>query len=138
VDSGSIDTFTDYSFASKTNCLILLTAPRTIKVAGGGHLDTSAITESITYLIQNEAFQNEFKLLPLKSYDIILGCDWIKQHSPIGLDLRDTSRQLIIRKNGLQKLFFEDFTSPPPKPLTSAAKLEKICRGRAIELCHPN
>jgi hypothetical protein len=56
VDSESTDTFMDYSFVSKINCSILSTAPRTVKVVGGGHLDTSAITESTTYFIQNEAF----------------------------------------------------------------------------------
>jgi hypothetical protein len=37
-----------------------------------------------------------FKLLQLKGYDVILGCDWIKAHNPIGLDLRADSRLLII------------------------------------------
>jgi hypothetical protein len=63
---------------------------------------------------------------------MILGCDWIKQHSPIDLDLRDNSSQPVIKKNGTQKLIFKDFTSPSSKPLIYAAKLEKLCRGETL------
>jgi hypothetical protein len=63
--------------------------------------------------------------ITIKRYDIILGCDWIKKHSPIGLDLRDCSRQLIIQKNGTKQVIFHDFTSLPKKHVINAAKLEK-------------
>jgi hypothetical protein len=29
-------------------------------------------------MIQDEVFHSDFKLLQLKGYDVILGCDWIK------------------------------------------------------------
>jgi hypothetical protein len=92
VDSGSTDTFMNYSFASRINCNIISTTSRRVKVIGGGFLDSDAIISPTTYLIQNHSFTNEFKLLKLQGHDMILECDWIKQHSPIGLDLRDTSR----------------------------------------------
>jgi hypothetical protein len=98
VDSGSTDTFMDYSFGSQLNLPITATTPKMVKVAGGGSLDTSATMTTVTYLIQKETFTNDFKLFHLRGYDVILGCDWIKMHIPIGLDLRDHSRQLIIQK----------------------------------------
>jgi hypothetical protein len=70
------------------------------KVAGGEYLNTSALISSMPYAIQGVSFKNDFNLLQSKSYGMILGCDWIKQHNPIALDLRDTSRHLIIQKNG--------------------------------------
>jgi hypothetical protein len=100
VDSGSTDTFMDYTFASKTNCKISSTTSKVVKVAGGGQLNTSAMITSTPYSIQHEEFCGDFKLLQFKGHDIILGCDWIKLHSPIGLDLRTDSRQLFIHKNG--------------------------------------
>jgi hypothetical protein len=45
------------------------------------------------------------------------------------LDLRDNSRQLVIQKDGLHQVIFNDFTSPTTKPHISASQLEKICRG---------
>jgi hypothetical protein len=102
VDSGSIDSFMDYTFASHISCPIFTTISKFIKIVGGGSLTSDAITGVIPYTVQKEEFSNGFKLLQLKGYEMILGCDWIKTHSPIGLDLRDSSRQLIIQKNGKQ------------------------------------
>jgi hypothetical protein len=65
----------------------------------------------------------------LKGHDIIFGCDWIKQHNPIGLDLSDACKQLSITKDGHKKVLFDDFTTPPHQPLISTSQLEKICRG---------
>jgi hypothetical protein len=96
VDSGSTATFIDSSFANQCHYPIISTKSRPVKVAGGGTLDTNATTRSIPYTIQKETFNGQFKLLQLKGYDIILGCDWIKQHSPISIDLRESSRELII------------------------------------------
>jgi hypothetical protein len=41
-------------------------------------MNTSAIIRLTSCVIQHEIFQNDFKLLKLKGYDVILGCDWIK------------------------------------------------------------
>jgi hypothetical protein len=128
VDSGSTDTFIDYSFASQCHCPIISTKSRAIKVAGGGTLDSNATTGSVQYTIQKEAFTGEFKMLVLRGYDVILACDWIKQHSPIGIDLRDSSQELIIMKEGQHKVTFRDFTALPLKPEISAHQLEKLCR----------
>jgi hypothetical protein len=78
IDSGSSDTFMDYTFAARAKRAINKTPSQKVKVAGGGHLDTDATTAPSTYQIQNHYFSNQFKLLPLRGYDIIFGCDWIK------------------------------------------------------------
>jgi hypothetical protein len=118
----------DHAFACTINCSILSTNSRRVKVARGGYLDTSAIINFMSSVIQGATFSSDFKLLELKGHDIILGCDWIKQHSPIALDLRDTSRNLIIQNDGITEVIFIDFTAPPAKPITSASKLEKFCK----------
>jgi hypothetical protein len=53
VDSGSTDTFIDYTFASKTNCKITSTTSKAVKVVGGGQLNTSAMITSTPYSIQH-------------------------------------------------------------------------------------
>jgi hypothetical protein len=68
----------------------------------------------------------------LKGHDIIFGCDWIKQHNPIGLDLSDACKQLSITKDGHKKVLFDDFTAPPHQHLIFVAQLEKICRGHIL------
>jgi hypothetical protein len=42
--------------------------------------------------------------------------------------LRDHSRQLIIQKEGARQVIFDDFTTPPARPVLGSAKLEKYYR----------
>jgi hypothetical protein len=51
VDSGSTDTLLDYSFARQSQLPIISTVSRHVKVAGGGTLDTNAITGMVSYTI---------------------------------------------------------------------------------------
>jgi hypothetical protein len=99
----------DYTFASKINCEITSTASKRDKVPRGGYLDTAAIIQPTLCTTQNVQISNAFNLLELKCYVIILGCDQIKQHNPIGFDLRDESRQLTattpVRVSQLEKNF---------------------------------
>lgn len=64
-------------------------------------------------------------MLNIRSYDIILGADWIYQHSPIGLDLK--TRELTICKEG-KTMVFKDYTCPDKHCLVDASKPEKIMR----------
>jgi hypothetical protein len=114
LDSGSTDTFMEYTFGSQLNLPILTTTPKKVKVVGGGSLDLSAVMQQVTYSVQREVFTNDFKLLHLRGYGIILGCDRIKTHSHIGLDLREPSRQLIIQKQGA-KSGISGFYCPSPQ-----------------------
>jgi hypothetical protein len=84
-------------------------------------LDTCAVTTPTLYFIQQHDFSSQFRLLQLKGYDVVLGCDWIKTHSPICLDLRDDSRQLTIHKEGQVLVIFRDFTAPPVIPSINTA-----------------
>jgi hypothetical protein len=127
IDSGSTDSSVDYIFAGKPSCSIVATESRKVKVAGGGYLESFAALAPTTYFIQNEEFKGQFKLLQLKGYDIILGCDWIKDRSPITLDLRADSRKLSIQKNGLFAISFRDFTAPPAQPLIASTQLQRMC-----------
>jgi hypothetical protein len=63
---------------------------------------------------------------------MISGCDWIKQHIPIALDLRDTFRHLSTQKDGTTRVIFKEFIAPLVKPLISASKLEKFHRTKII------
>jgi hypothetical protein len=51
VDSGSTNSFIDYTFVSKTNCNIISTSNLSVKVVVGGTLDTCVVTEPTQYCI---------------------------------------------------------------------------------------
>jgi hypothetical protein len=116
------------TFANTIKCDITSTTPKRVKVVGGGYQDTSATVQPIKYIIQQEMFTNSFKLLQLKGHDIVLGCDWIKRHNPIGLDLRTESRTLTIMKDGITKTIIQDFTASVKSSFINTQQLEKICK----------
>jgi hypothetical protein len=92
-------------------------------VAGGGELLTGAHVPSISYMIQGHTFSNEFKILPLKGYDIVLGGDWLLTHSPVKFDY--VARHIKIRLNGVQKVSLQDNSTHQGVQLMSMDKLHK-------------
>ncbi|XP_015688048.1 uncharacterized protein LOC107303452 [Oryza brachyantha] len=109
VDSGSTGTFMDHDFAHKSGCKMVPSAAKKVTIAGGGELLSDLQVPETNYTIQQEKFCNKFNLIPLKGYDVILGADWIYQHSPIELDLKQ--RSLSITKCG-KMMVIQDFTKP--------------------------
>ena len=98
VDSGSSDTFMSKQFVEQNN-IITQQAPITkVIVAGGAHKLSDACLPSTQFSVQGHRFESTFKILPLKTFDMILGADWIYEYSPIGLDLK--KRELVVTKNG--------------------------------------
>lgn len=96
MDSGSTHTFIYLRFALKTSCSIEHNPLQRVVVAGGGVILSGSHIPSTEYSINGQKFHNSFKILQLKGYDVVLGCDWIYQHSPISLDLK--TRRLVIKE----------------------------------------
>lgn len=129
VDSGSTNSFMYYEFAVKSDCKIRYQPAKRVAVAGGGELSSEARTEQISYLVQGHLFTHSFQLLNLGSYDIILGTDWIYEHSPIGLNLK--TRELAICKEG-STVLFKDYTTPDKHYMVRASKLKKILKKEVL------
>lgn len=123
VDSGSTNSFMNYDFAIKSGCEILEAGNRRILVAGGGMISSSTKTEQLSYTVQGHPFERVFQLIPLKGFDVILGADWIYDHSPISLDLKQ--RVLWVTCKG-QQVKFVDHTLPQGKIMIKAGKFGKM------------
>lgn len=100
-----------------------------VVVAGGGELKSEVQVLDILYEIQGRQFCNSFNLISLKGYDIILGADWIYQHSPIILDLKQRMLEITI---GTNKVILQDFTKPGKHLLINSKKMEKTVRKGAV------
>lgn len=83
VDSGSSSSFIAASVASKLPQLLQVPLKATVKIANGQLLHcTSAITDC-QFSLGDYLFQHGLRVLPLDSYDIILGMDWLERYSPM-------------------------------------------------------
>ncbi|KAE8803182.1 hypothetical protein D1007_20953 [Hordeum vulgare] len=83
VDSGSNSTFISLKFALSTNCTILKDTSRAVTVAGGGTLWSGSYVPPTTFTAGNTKFTHQFRVLDLPGHDIVLGSDWMEQHSPV-------------------------------------------------------
>jgi hypothetical protein len=98
LDTGSTHTFMDAQFFTKIQCTTMHNALETVKVAGGGTLQTGAHIQAIDYTIQGEKFNNSFRVLSLKGYYMVHGGDWMLTHSPVKFDYH--KRKVKIRIEG--------------------------------------
>jgi len=85
VDSGSSHTFISTELAERLKATPSTIAPLRVKVANGGVMDCGQELLNLEWWTQGVQFHTSFKLLPLGSYDIILGFDWLSAHSPMNV-----------------------------------------------------
>lgn len=95
----------DKSFAEKNNIKMTAIQPRTVTVAGGGELSSSAVASNCNFKIQGMNFCADFRILDLQGADIILGVNWFKKYNPVTFDF--VARTLTMEVDGKQ-ISFED------------------------------
>uniref|UniRef100_A0ACD5ZDX5 Uncharacterized protein n=1 Tax=Avena sativa TaxID=4498 RepID=A0ACD5ZDX5_AVESA len=86
IDSGSSHTFVSSAVAEKLQAQTRAIAPLQVKVANGGLMHCGSELINCEWWTQGYQFKTDFKILPLGSYDVILGYDWLTQHSPMEVD----------------------------------------------------
>jgi predicted aspartyl protease len=81
VDSGSSSSFVSSSLAAHLSGVVSLSSDIKVQVAGGGVLISSQFIPQALWFIGDIVFQSNLRVLPLSSYDMIIGMDWLEQHS---------------------------------------------------------
>ena len=111
VDSGSEISFINAKFDVKHNFQMSPTPPLQVAAANGTNMLSETACLACPYSIQEHAFSSDFKILEVHGYDIILGADWIYNHSPVGLDLK--TRQFSLNHYGTKIITLQDDSSLP-------------------------
>lgn len=83
LDSGSSISFIRQSLAEQLLEWTPLPHPVQIRVANGTLLQCTHEIQQCLMVIQGHCFYVNQKIFPLQCYDIILGIDWLAQHSPM-------------------------------------------------------
>lgn len=71
---------------TKLDNTILVPVHIPVKVADGTIIQCSSLLSQATWSVQQCSFTQDLKVLPLSSYDVILGMDWLEQFSPMEVD----------------------------------------------------
>jgi hypothetical protein len=83
VDSGSSHTFLSTKIGSSLPHLQPLQPTLAVQVANGEILQCTQHLPQALWSVQGCNFTTDLKLLPLQSYDMILGLDWLSSFSPM-------------------------------------------------------
>jgi hypothetical protein len=89
IDSGSTHNFISESLALIWRNWNELQSPMQVRVANGQILTCSHEITACHVWISGYAFKLPLKILPLHCYDVILGIDWLEQHSPMEVNWKD-------------------------------------------------
>jgi hypothetical protein len=77
VDSGSTTSFLSKRIADQLPSLSLQTSSHKIQIANGGFMHCSEVAVDCSWSMAAQVFTHSLKILPLESYDVILGMDWL-------------------------------------------------------------
>ncbi|KAK3157949.1 hypothetical protein QOZ80_2AG0130640 [Eleusine coracana subsp. coracana] len=83
LDSGSSHTFISENVAIQLKGLSTMANVISVQVANGEILSVSSEIINAAWSIQGCQFQSDLKVLPLSSYDMILGYEWLETFSPM-------------------------------------------------------
>jgi hypothetical protein len=107
----------DHKFAVKNNIVLTNSPPRTVTVASGGTLSSTAVAYNCSFSIHGIKFQGDFRILELQGADVILGVNWFKLYNPVTFDF--INRTMSLEINGSLKTF-TDHLFPKEKFLISS------------------
>jgi len=83
VDSGSSHSFIDSSVAAQLLGVCAMPSTISVQVANGSSVPCSQEIPMAVWTVQGYEFHSNLKVLPLGSYDMILGMDWLEAFSPM-------------------------------------------------------
>jgi hypothetical protein len=85
VDSGSVSSFINADLVANLQYKTKLLPPSTYVVANGEKMQCAKYIPQLEWVTQGYTFTRDVKVLALGCYDMILGEDWLDDHSPMWL-----------------------------------------------------
>lgn len=134
VDSGSSTSFINKQLADSLNGALPLPKPCRVQVADGSSHRCTSFIPQCAWTSMGHTFRTDLKILPLGSYDAILGMDWLECHNP-NIDWVAKTLQLQSDKGPVT---LTGHTSGNVQcSAISASELTSLCRtGAAAHLIH--
>jgi hypothetical protein len=86
IDSGSSSSFLNSKLVSDRMQVHDLPRRLRVRLADDGELLCTQVVPSCTWWSQGYLFSCDLNIIPLGSYDIILGMDWLEFYSPMKVD----------------------------------------------------
>ncbi|KAJ3684806.1 hypothetical protein LUZ61_013970 [Rhynchospora tenuis] len=86
IDSGSTYSFIHPSIIHLHSIPTVSSPPMLVTTASGSKLLSDRKCHPLQFILQQNTFEGEFRVLEVQGYDIILGMDWIAKVGPVVID----------------------------------------------------
>ncbi|PIN25218.1 hypothetical protein CDL12_02037 [Handroanthus impetiginosus] len=123
LDSGSTHCFIDVGVAQLLKTKKEYITPLMISIAGGKKLISRMVCPELKWSIQNTEFVHPVKVIKLGGCDMVLGCDWIRKHGPVTMDMENM--RIKIRCMG-QKIHLQAITKDNELQLIFGKSINKM------------
>jgi hypothetical protein len=124
VDSGSTHAFISVAVASQLQGASSLPTPVKVQVADGNILNCSTQFQQTLWSVGHYQFHSDLKILPLSTYDMILGLDWLDQHSPMKVHWKH--KWLSIPYQGSQITLFGENVALPARSVIQVCTVNVV------------
>ena len=88
LDGGSSHTFVKASVFEENPQLVVPRKLFAVKVANGQVLQCNSWVPRMTWEMQGHTFTHDVYVLAIEPYDMVLGVDWMREHSPVTFDFK--------------------------------------------------
>lgn len=130
LDSGSVGTFISEELATSLGSKSQPAESLKFSTADGSPMISDRVIPQFQWFIQGHTFSYDARILPLKCFDMILGADWLEDHSPTWIHWK----KKILRCPHLNKRIQLIGIRETPTPITfiGPRKLKGLIRRKAV------
>ena len=135
IDSGSTCTFISTKTATALNCVLMSAPPIQVAVANGDKLQSNHQVLNFSWWSQGHTFTTDAHVLSLQYYDMVLGMDWLEQHSPMWIHWKRKLLRFSYQGSRISLKGIKDTLSSCPK--IKVRKLQGLIKkGGIAQLIH--
>lgn len=132
-DSGSVGTFVSPKLIQQIQHPVVSCSPIQFTTADGGSMLSDTHIPNFQWFMQGHTFTYDTRILPSQDYDMILGANWLEDHSPMWIHWRQKKIRLPHNGKRIQLTGIRDELSQCTK--ISGHKLRGLLNRQAVSYC---
>ncbi|GJN19863.1 hypothetical protein PR202_gb07177 [Eleusine coracana subsp. coracana] len=131
-DSGSTHTFTSHQMAALFPQAEALEKFVRVKIADGGELQCTHQIPKFHWWVQGYVACSNMRIIPLGTYDVILGMDWLERYSPMEIHWKQKHLSF---DHGNRQVTLQGVLGPSQLSLATSTQLKGLqCRNALLHM----
>ncbi|XP_076944279.1 uncharacterized protein LOC143614842 [Bidens hawaiensis] len=102
IDSGSTHNFLNDKLATKLQCPVQAVSNMPVTIADGNKLNCMKICKDFQWNMQGNWFKGDMLIIPLSSYDVVLGIQWLQTLNDITWNFKELTMKFTIDQHNFE------------------------------------